>query len=44
METKVQKPKKAKKEKKEEVVQPQTPKWEIKDRQYYVKGFGSPLT
>ena len=44
METKVQKPKKAKKEKKEEVVQPQTPKWEIKDRQYYVKGLGSPLT
>ena len=43
-ETKVQKPKKAKKEKKEEVVEPQTPKWEIKDRQYYVKGLGSPLT
>jgi len=43
-ETKVQKPKKAKKEKKEEVIEPQTPKWEIKDRQYYVKGLGSPLT
>ena len=43
-ETKVQKPKKAKKEKKEEVVEPQAPKWEIKDRQYYVKGLGSPLT
>tara|TARA_Y100001973_G_C5203270_1_gene339443 strand:- start:3552 stop:4361 length:810 start_codon:yes stop_codon:yes gene_type:complete len=44
METKVQKPKKAKKEKKEEVIEPQTPKWEIKDRQYYIKGLGSPLT
>ena len=43
-ETKVQKPKKAKKEKKEEVVEPQAPKWEIKDRQYYIKGLGSPLT
>jgi hypothetical protein len=43
-ETKVQKPKKAKKEKKEKVVEPQTPKWEIKDRQYYIKGLGSPLT
>ena len=44
METKVQKPKKAKKEKKEEVIEPQTPKWEVKDRQYYIKGLGSPLT
>ena len=43
-ETKVQKPKKAKKEKKEEVIEPQTPKWEVKDRQYYIKGLGSPLT
>ena len=44
METKVQKPKKAKKEKKEEVIQSQTPKWEMKDRQYYLRGLGSPLT
>jgi len=43
-ETKVQKPKKAKKEKKVEVVEPQTPKWEIKDRLYYLKGRGEPLT
>ena len=27
-----------------EVKKPQAPKWEIKDRQYYVKGLGSPLT
>ena len=43
METKVQKPKKAKKEK-VEVVEPQGPKWEIKDRQYYLKGNASPLS
>ena len=43
METKVQKPKKAKKEK-VEVVEPQGPTWEIKDRQYYLKGTASPLS
>ena len=43
METKVQKPKKAKKEK-VEVVEPQGPTWEIKDRQYYLKGNASPLS
>ena len=43
METKVQKPKKAKKEK-IEVVEPQGPTWEIKDRQYYLKGNASPLS
>jgi len=41
METKVQKPKKAKKV---EVVEPQGPKWEIKNRQYYLKGNASPLS
>jgi len=41
--TKVQKPKKAKKEK-VEVVEPQAPKWEMKDRLYYLKGRGEPLT
>ena len=43
METKVQKPKKAKKQK-VEVVEPQGPKWEIKDRMYLLKGRGNPLT
>jgi|TARA_R100000479_G_scaffold174430_1_gene122634 hypothetical protein len=34
----------AKKKKEVEVVETQHPKWEIKDRQYYLKGLGSPLT
>ena len=43
METKIQKPKKAKKTV-EKTVETNTPKWEMKDRQYYIKGLGSPLT
>ena len=43
METKVQKPKKAKKTV-EKTVETSTPKWEMKDRQYYLRGLGSPLT
>ena len=43
METKVQKPKKSKKTV-EETVETSTPKWEMKDRQYYLRGLGSPLT
>ena len=43
METKIQKPKKAKKTV-ETTVETNTPKWEMKDRQYYIKGLGSPLT
>ena len=42
-ETKVQKPKKAKKTV-EKAVETNTPKWEMKDRQYYLRGLGSPLT
>ena len=42
-ETKVQKPKKAKKTV-EKTVKTNTPKWEMKDRQYHLKGSGSPLT
>ena len=34
----------SKKKKEVEVVETQHPKWEIKDRQYYLKGLGSPLT
>jgi len=34
----------AKKKKEVEVVETQHPTWEIKDRQYYLKGLGSPLT
>jgi hypothetical protein len=34
----------AKKKKEVEVVETQHPKWEVKDRQYYLKGLGSPLT
>ena len=41
METKVQNPKK---DKKVEVVEPQGPKLEIKNRQYYLKGNASPLS
>ena len=41
METKVQKPKKAKKV---EVVEPQSPKWEIKDGKYYLTGNAWPLS
>ena len=43
-ETKVQKSKKTKKKKKVEVIEPQTPKWEIKDRMYHLVGRGEPLT
>ena len=43
METKIQKPKKATKTV-EKTAKTNTPKWEMKDRQYYLKGLGSPLT
>ena len=43
MEAKAKKSKKTKKTV-EETVKTNTPKWEIKDRQYYIKGLGSPLT